>query len=134
MDTLKEKLAKALGVSEENITLAPNYSWSANEQSTASIIVTRDGEETIYNTGDFLDWNNNISNEIRDGILNLGNTQTVNSMVRSGEFDRAEAIEQYRSGVDSASEIALKQMNIDENGNISLEEMDTLIQNDEEER
>lgn len=139
MDVLKGKLADTLGVSEDQITITPNYSLSANESSTASVRVTKDGEETIYNTGDFLDWDNNISQEITDGILNLGDTQTVNSKVASGEFDREGAIDQYRSGVDSAKDIARKQMSIDGNGRISLssvsqEEIDALIQNNDEER
>lgn len=139
MDVLKGKLADTLGVSEDEITISPNYSWSSSEGSTASVRVNKDGEETIYNTGDFLDWNNNISQEITDGILNLGNTQTVNSKVASGEFDREGAIEQYRLGVDSAKDIAAKEMSMDENGNISLspvsqEEIDALIQDNDEER
>ena len=139
MDVLKGKLADTLGVSEDEITISPNYSWSANEKSTAAVRVTKDGEEIIYNTEDFLNWDNNISQEITDGILNLGNTQTVNSKVASGEFDREGAIDQYRAGVDSAKDIARKQMSMDKNGNISLspvsqEEIDALIQDNDEER
>lgn len=139
MDVLKGKLADTLGVSEDEITISPNYSWSANEKSTAAVRVTKDGEEIIYNTEDFLNWDNNISQEITDGILNLGNTQTVNSKVASGEFDREGAIDQYRAGVDSAKDIARKQMSMDENGNISLspvsqQEIDALIQDNDEER
>lgn len=131
MSTIKGKLANVLGVNEEEIRLVPNYSWSANEASTATVIVNKDGEEIIYDTADFLNGDNSISQEITEGILSLGNTQTVNSKIESGDFDKEGAIEQYRSGVDDASKIAIKEMNIDENGNISLEEMDNLIQNGE---
>lgn len=128
MDTIKEKLSKTLGVSEDEITVTPDYSWGSRTNK-GYVTVTKDGEETVYNLGDFLDGNNNISQEISDSIINLGNTQTVNSKVKDGEFDRDGAIEQYRSGVDDASRIAIKEMTIDGNGNISLEEMDDLIQN-----
>lgn len=139
MDTIKEKLAKTLEVNKDEITVTPEFSMSGANLDTARVTVTKDGEETIYNVGDFLDGNNNISQEISDSIINLGNTQTVNSKVESGEFDRDGAIEQYRSGVDDASKIAIKEMSMDDNGNISLspvsqQEMDALIQNDGEER
>lgn len=139
MDTIKSKLAKTLEVNEDEITVTPKYSMSSNESNTAYVTVSKDGEETVYNVGDFLDGNNNISQEISDSIISLGNTQTVNSKIKSGDFDKAGAIEQYRSGIDDVSKIAIKEMSMDDNGNISLspvsqQEIDALIQNDGEER
>lgn len=134
-DVLKGKLADTLGVNEDEIILSPKLS-----EGTATVRVSKgEGETIIYNTGDFLDRNNNISQEITDGILNLANTQTVNSKVENGEFDREGAIEQYKSGVTSAKDIATKEISMDENGNISLspvsqQEIDELIQDNDEER
>lgn len=134
MDVLKSNLAEALGVSEDEIILSPKLS-----EGTATVRVSKDGEEIIYNTGGFLDFNNNIPQEITDGILNLANTQTINSKVENGEFNREDVIEQYKSGVTSANQIATKEISIDENGNISLspvsqQEIDALIQDNDEER
>lgn len=135
MEVLKTKLSETLGVSKEDITLGINYSGDPDYGSTATVKVNKDGEETIYDTQDFLNNNTSISGEITEGILKLGNTQTVNEKVEKGEFDRNGAIEQYRIAIEDATKIAKKEMTIDENGNISLAEMDSLIQeNDEEER
>ena len=72
---------------------------------------------------------------LEDSILKIGNIQTVNAKIGEGEYDRNGVIEQFRTGVEDASIIAQKQITIDENGNISLAEMDKLIQEkDEEER
>ena len=135
MDVLKTKLAQTLNVNKEDITLVPNYSANPNYPSTATVKVNKDGEETIYDTQDFLNRDTSISGEIEDSILKIGNTQTVNAKIGEGEYDRNGVIEQFRTGVEDASIIAQKQITIDENGNISLAEMDKLIQEkDEEER
>lgn len=134
MDVLKTKLAQTLGVSKENITLGLNYSGDPDYSSTATVKVNKDGEEIIYDTQDFLNSNTSISEEITDSILKLGDTQTVNAKVSRGEFDKNGAIEQYRIGIEEATKTAKKEMTIDENGNISLVEMDNLIQENDEER
>ena len=115
--------------------MRPNYSGDPDYASTATVRVNKDGKEEIYDSGYFLNGDTSISGEIADGIFRLGDTQTVNSKVARGEFDKNGAIEQYRIGIEEATKTAKKEMTIDENGNISLAEMDSLIQeNDEEER
>ena len=134
MDVLKTKLAQTLNVNKEDITLRPNYSGDPDYASTATVRVNKDGKEEIYDSGYFLNGDTSISGEIADGIFRLGDTQTVNSKVARGEFDRNGAIEQYRIGIEEATKTAKKEMTIDENGNISLVEMDNLIQENDEER
>ena len=131
MDIIKTKLANTLGVGVDDIKITPKYSMSSSQPNTATVEVNKDGERIIYTQEDFLNWDNNISKEIVDGIIKVGDTQTVNSKVVKGEFDREGAINQYRTGIENAEEIAFKKMVKGENGNISLQEMDNLIQNNE---
>lgn len=133
MYTIKSKLANSLGVSEESIELSINY---GDDLPTASVIVTKDdGTKTRYNGDGIFDFNDNISSEISDYIVGLGNTQTANSRLENGTADKSSVIEQYRSAIEDTSNIATKEVEIDENGNISLsqvsqQEIDQLIQND----
>lgn len=133
LTTIKGKLANELGVSEDEIIVAPDY----NDDAPKGVVkVTTPSGETRYNReGDLFDSQNNISGEISDYILNIANTQTANSRMEDGAYNRDEIISQYTSAINETSTIATKEMIKDENGNISLsqiseQEMDALIQND----
>ena len=73
LETIKGKLANELGVSEDDIVVAPDY----NDDAPKGVVrVTKDNVETRYNReGDLFDGENNISAEISDYILNIANTQ-----------------------------------------------------------
>ena len=131
MDIIKSKLAETLEVGIDDIEIKPNYSTGSNEPDTATVKVNKEGEEIYYNQEDLFNLNNNISQEIANGIISVGNTQTVNSKVEKGEFDREGSIEQSTTGIENAAKIALKEMIQQETGTISLQEIDNLIQNNE---
>lgn len=131
--TMKSKLANSLGVPVDSIELSINYN---DDVPTASVKVTRDDGTTIYNSDGILDFDNNISSEISDYIVNIGNTQTANSRLAEGTMNKNDAIEQYRSAINDTTNIATKEVSIDEKGNISLsqvsqQEIDSLIQGDD---
>lgn len=137
LETIKGKLANELGVSEDDIVVAPDY----NDDAPKGVVrVTKDNVETRYNReGDLFDGENNISAEISDYILNIANTQTANSRIEKGTYDRDEVISQYTSAINETSKIATKEMSVDDKGNISLspvseQEIDALIQDNDEER
>ncbi len=134
MYTIKSKLANSLGVSEESIEFSIDYS---DDIPTASVIVTKeDGTIVRYNSDGILDFNDNISTEISNYIISIGYTQTASSRLANGTIDKDSVISQYKSAIEDTSQIATKEVEIDENGNISLsqisqQEIDSLIQSED---
>lgn len=134
VNTIKSKLSSTLGIPEESIELRIDYS---DDVPKASIVINENGETKIYNNDGIFDFNNNISSDISNYIINIGDTQTANSRLKNGTIDKSKAINQYKSALSETNDIALKQISRDENGNISLslipqQEIDSLIQDDDE--
>ena len=131
LDTMKEKIANEMGVPVESVELRVSYSTS--ESPKASVIIDGKG----YNEGDFLDHNDNISGEMADYIKEIAGTQNTNSRLEEGSITKQDALEQYRTAIESVRDVSTKELSIDENGNMSLSqvsraEIDRAMEDEEE--
>ena len=130
LDTMKEKIANEMGVPVESIELNVDYT---NHNPEASVII--DGK--AFNEGDILDSNDNISSEMADYIKEIAGTQNTNSRLEEGSITKQDALEQYRTAIESVRDVSTKELSIDENGNMSLSqvsraEIDRAMEDEEE--
>ena len=114
--TMKEKISNEMGVPVESIELRVSYTDHVPK---ASAII--DGK--VYNEGDFLDHNNNISSEMATYIEKIAGTQSTNSRLEEGSITKQDALEQYRGAMESVRDVSTKEFSIDENGNMSLSQV-----------
>lgn len=131
LDTMKEKIANEMGVPVESIELRVSYTDHAPK---ARVEV----DDKVYNEGDFLDHNDNISGEMADYIKEIAGTQNTNSSLEEGSITKQDALEQYRGAMESVRDVSTKEFSIDENGNMSLSQVSRAdidkAMEDEEER
>ena len=130
LDTMKEKISNEMGVPVESIELNVDYT---NHNPEASVII--DGK--AFNEGDILDSNDNISSEMADYIKEIAGTQNTNSRLEEGSITKQDALEQYRTAIESVRDVSTKELSIDENGNMSLSqvsraEIDRAMEDEEE--
>lgn len=116
LDTMKEKIANEMGVPVESIELRVSYTDHAPK---ARVEV----DDKVYNEGDFLDHNDNISGEMADYIKEIAGTQSTNSGLEEGSITKQDALEQYRGAMESVRDVSTKEFSIDENGNMSLSQV-----------
>lgn len=116
LDTMKEKIANEMGVPVERIELRVSYTDHAPK---ARVEV----DDKVYNEGDFLDHNDNISGEMADYIKEIAGTQSTNSGLEEGSITKQDALEQYRGAMESVRDVSTKEFSIDENGNMSLSQV-----------
>lgn len=116
LDTMKEKIANEMGVPVESIELRVSYTDHAPK---ARVEV----DDKVYNEGDFLDHNDNISGEMADYIEKIAGTQSTNSRLEEGSITKQDALEQYRGAMESVRDVSTKEFSIDENGNMSLSQV-----------
>ena len=116
LDTMKEKIANEMGVPVESIELRVSYTDHAPK---ARVEV----DDKVYNEGDFLDHNDNISGEMADYIKEIAGTQNTNSSLEEGSITKQDALEQYRGAMESVRDVSTKEFSIDENGNMSLSQV-----------
>lgn len=131
LTTMKEKIANEMGVPVESVELRVSYSTSESPQ--ASVVI----DDKLYNEGDFLDYNDNISGEMADYIKQIAGTQSTNSRLEEGSITKQDALEQYRGAIESVRDVSTKELSIDENGNMSLsqvsiEDIDKAMEDEEE--
>ena len=89
LDTMKEKIANEMGVPVESIELRVSYT---DHEPKARVEV----DDKVYNEGDFLDHNDNISGEMADYIKEIAGTQNTNSSLEEGSITQQDSLEQYR--------------------------------------
>lgn len=116
LDTMKEKIANEMGVPVESIELRVSYTDHAPK---ARVEV----DDKVYNEGDFLDHNDNISGEMADYIKEIAVTQNTNSRLEEGSITKQDALEQYRGAMESVRDVSTKELSIDGNGNMSLSQV-----------
>ena len=116
LDTMKEKIANEMGVPVESIELRVSYTDHAPK---ARVEV----DDKVYNEGDFLDHNDNISGEMADYIEKIAGTQSTNSRLEEGSITKQDALEQYRGAMESVRDVSTKEFSIDGNGNMSLSQV-----------
>ena len=116
LDTMKEKIANEMGVPVESIELRVSYTDHAPK---ARVEV----DDKVYNEGDFLDHNDNISGEMADYIKEIAGTQNTNSGLEEGSITKQDALEQYRGAMESVRDVSTKEFSIDGNGNMSLSQV-----------
>ena len=116
LDTMKEKISNEMGVPVESIELRVSYTDYAPK---ARVEV----DDKVYNEGDFLDHNDNISGEMADYIKEIAGTQNTNSSLEEGSITKQDALEQYRGAMESVRDVSTKELSIDENGNMSLSQV-----------
>ena len=131
LTTMKEKIANEMGAPVESIELRVSYSTSESPQ--ASVVI----DDKLYNEGDFLDYNDNISGEMADYIKQIAGTQSTNSRLEEGSITKQDALEQYRTAIESVRDVSTKELSIDENGNMSLsqvsrDDIDKTMEDEEE--
>ena len=114
--TMKEKISNEMGVPVESIELRVSYTDHAPK---ARVEV----DDKVYNEGDFLDHNDNISGEMADYIEKIAGTQSTNSRLEEGSITKQDALEQYRGAMESVRDVSTKEFSIDENGNMSLSQV-----------
>ena len=130
LDTMKEKISNEMGVPVESIELNVDYT---NHNPEASVII--DGK--AFNEGDILDSNDNISSEMADYIKEIAGTQNTNSRLEEGSITKQDALEQYKTAIESVRDVSTKELSIDENGNMSLsqvsrDDIDKTMEDEEE--
>lgn len=117
---VKGKLSNVLNVEEGNVKL---YTEPTREGTTMESVKVRRGESTdVYLKKDFLRNDNSISTEISDSIKNISEMQKIMDEIQQGDFNRDAIIEKYKNIVNGVSQIAAAKFNIDEKGNISVEQ------------
>lgn len=131
LTTMKEKISNEMGVPVKSVELRVSYSTSESPQ--ASVVI----DDKLYNEGDFLDYNDNISGEMADYIKQIAGTQSTNSRLEEGSITKQDALEQYRGAIESVRDVSTKELSIDENGNMSLsqvsiEDIDKAMEDEEE--
>lgn len=114
--TMKEKISNEMGVPVESIELRVSYTDHAPK---ARVEV----DDKVYNEGDFLDHNDNISGEMADYIKEIAGTQNTNSSLEEGSITKQDALEQYRGAMESVRDVSTKELSIDGNGNMSLSQV-----------
>ena len=129
--TMKEKISNEMGVPVESIELRVSYTDHAPK---ARVEV----DDKVYNEGDFLDHNDNISGKMADYIKEIAGTQSTNSGLEEGSITKQDALEQYRGAMESVRDVSTKEFSIDGNGNMSLSQVSRAdidkAMEDEEER
>lgn len=121
-DTIKTKLAKNLGVEESDIHLS-TVAIAKDEgriESTEKISV--DGGKT-YTRKDWFKNKNTMTDEIGDYIKNIGDMQRLMGQIQNGDINRQDIINQYKEVLQEIDQMAASEMTIDENGNISVEQV-----------
>ena len=114
--TMKEKISNEMGVPVESIELRVSYTDHVPK---ARVEV----DDKVYNEGDFLDHNDNISSEMADYIKQIAGTQSTNSGLEEGSITKQDALEQYRGAMGSVRDVSTKELSIDGNGNMSLSQV-----------
>lgn len=117
LDVIKEKIAKALNVDKESVTL--DYSADTNADETKCVIV--DG--TRYNeTGPISGYS--IDNEIGDFIVDVVNCNRLIEKVEGKIYIKGTAIEKCKKFMKNVNDLALNnKIVVDEMGNISTEKI-----------
>lgn len=117
-DTIKMKLANTLGCNEEDITLHTALEDKQNGKTVESVDV-KNGEKYINRS--LTRRENTITDEISDYIRSIGKMQTTMQKIQTGDINRKEIIENYKSAIDKVDKLAATEMKFDKKGNIFLE-------------
>lgn len=119
-DTLKTKLAKTLGVSEEDIKL---YTKSVSRETgeTYQSVEVQGGE--TYSKKELFKNNNTISDDISTYIKNIGEMQTLMGKMQKGDIDRNSIMKEYKSTIKEIDTMAAAKMSIDSKGNIRVDKI-----------
>lgn len=115
-DTAKTKLSNTLGVSEDEIRL---YTKPIEEGQTRETVKTSNG---IYTNKDIFTYENTIPSELSNYIKEIGKMQNVMKEIQRGDINRQEILEQYGKMIENTSQLAASKMNVDEKGNITVDQ------------
>ena len=117
LDVIKEKIAKALNVDKESVTL--DYSADTNADETKCVIV--DGTRYVE-TGPISGYS--IDNEIGDFIVDVVNCNRLIEKVEGKIYIKGTAIEKCKKFMKNVNDLALNnKIVVDEMGNISTEKI-----------
>ena len=112
------KLANTLGCNEEDITLHTALEDKQSGKTVESVDV-KNGEKYINRS--LTRRENTITDEISDYIRSIGKMQTTMQKIQTGDINRKEIIENYKSAIDKVDKLAATEMKFDKKGNIFLE-------------
>ena len=117
LDVIKEKIAKALNVDKESVTL--DYSADTNADETKCVIV--DGTRYVE-TGPLSGYS--IDNEIGDFIVDVVNCNRLREKVEGKIYIKGTAIKKCEEFMKNVNDLAFnKKIVVDEMGNISTEKI-----------
>ena len=117
LDVIKEKIAKALNVDKESVTL--DYSADTNADETKCVIV--DGTRYVE-TGPISGYS--IDNEIGDFIVDVVNCNRLIEKVEGKIYIKGTAIEKCKKFMKNVNDLAFNnKIVVDEMGNISTEKI-----------
>ncbi len=125
-NVITNKTADLLGVEPGDIivdTIVGDKSEAPVER--IQVKINEKGETPIYIRGDFMDLvrENTISAEISDFIKQMDKMKELEKQLEDKNLKREDVIEEYRETIDIVSKFAAGEMKIDENGNITIEQI-----------
>lgn len=116
-DVIKMKLANTLGVNDDKIVLDQYVEEGRTIQ---LVIVKLPYKENIYRTRDFATFQNSISKEIDNSIIDLTKMQTIMGEIQEGNYSNDKLLEKYKEIINNIDTLAASRFIIDDFGNISV--------------
>lgn len=116
-DVIKMKLANTLGVNDDKIVLDQYVEEGRTIQ---LVIVKLPYKENIYRTRDFAIFQNSISKEIDNSIIDLTKMQTIMGEIQEGNYSNDKLLEKYKEIINNIDTLAASRFIIDDFGNISV--------------
>ena len=116
-DVIKMKLANTLGVNDDKIVLDQYVEEGRTIQ---LVIVKLPYKENIYRTRDFATFQNSISKEIDNSIIDLTKMQTIMGEIQEGNYSNDKLLEKYKKIINNIDTLAASGFRIDDFGNISV--------------
>lgn len=120
-DVIKMKLANTLGVNDDKIVLDQYVEEGRTIQ---LVIVKLPYKENIYRTRDFATFQNSISKEIDNSIIDLTKMQTIMGEIQEGNYSNDKLLEKYKEIINNIDTLAASRFIIDDFGNISVNAID----------
>lgn len=116
-DVIKMKLANTLGVNDDKIVLDQYVEEGRTIQ---LVIVKLPYKENIYRTRDFATFQNSISKEIDNSIIDLTKMQTIMGEIQEGNYSNDKLLEKYKKIINNIDTLAASGFIQDDFGNISV--------------
>ncbi|MEE0865309.1 MAG: hypothetical protein U0L98_00675 [Clostridia bacterium] len=116
-DVIKMKLANTLGVNDDKIVLDQYVEEGRTIQ---LVIVKLPYKESIYRTRDFATFQNSISKEIDNSIIDLTKMQTIMGEIQEGNYSNDKLLKEYKKIINNIDTLAASGFIQDDFGNISV--------------